>query len=57
MDKKRRKISGYNVEELAVGPVHFEGGLTMFFEEPWAFRRRWVWATANRGRNSLRPGR
>ena len=36
MDKKRRKISGYNVEELAVGLVHFEGGLTMFFEEAWA---------------------
>ena len=36
MDKKRQKISGYNVEELAVGLVHFEGGLTMFFEEAWA---------------------
>jgi len=36
MDKKRRKISGYNVEETAVGLVHFEGGLTLFFEESWA---------------------
>lgn len=36
MHEGRRKSSGYNVEELAVGFVRFKGDLTMFFEEAWA---------------------
>lgn len=36
MDSRRREISGYNVEELGVGLVHFEGGLTLDIIEAWA---------------------
>lgn len=36
MDSRRREISGYNVEELGVGFVHFEGGLTLDIIEAWA---------------------
>jgi len=36
MPPKRRKESGYNVEEFAMGFVRFEGHLTLFFEEAWA---------------------
>ncbi len=36
MDEERRKISGYNVEELITGMVDFEGGLTMDLIESWA---------------------
>lgn len=32
----RRKESGYDVEELAVGLVRLGGGMTMFLEEAWA---------------------
>lgn len=36
MDEKRRQISGFDVEELGVGFVRFEGGLTMDIIESWA---------------------
>ena len=36
MDEKRRKESGYNVEELGTGFVRFSGNITMFVEEAWA---------------------
>lgn len=36
MDETRRIISGFDVEELAVGFVRFEGGLTMDIIESWA---------------------
>ena len=36
MDEHRREASGYNVEELGVGFVHFDGGLTMDIVEAWA---------------------
>jgi predicted dehydrogenase len=36
MPPKRRKESGYNVEEFGTGFVRFEGNITLFFEEAWA---------------------
>lgn len=36
MDEKRRKESGYNVEELGMGFVRFSGDLTMDIIEAWA---------------------
>ncbi|MFO7633512.1 MAG: Gfo/Idh/MocA family oxidoreductase [Caldilinea sp.] len=36
MDARRREVSGYNVEELGVGFVHFDTGLTMDIAESWA---------------------
>jgi len=36
MDEQRRAASGYNVEELGLGFVRFEGGLTMDIVEAWA---------------------
>ena len=36
MDAARRVASGYNVEELGLGFVHFEGGLSMDIIEAWA---------------------
>ncbi len=36
MDEKRRKESGYNVEELGIGLVRFKNNVTMFVEESWA---------------------
>ncbi|NCC47784.1 MAG: Gfo/Idh/MocA family oxidoreductase [Clostridia bacterium] len=36
MDDGRRRLSGFNVEELGVGLVHFAGGLTMDIIESWA---------------------
>ncbi len=36
MDAQRRAVSGYNVEELGVGFVHFDGGLTLDIIESWA---------------------
>ncbi|MEI6970028.1 MAG: Gfo/Idh/MocA family oxidoreductase [bacterium] len=47
MDETRRKISGYNVEELGLGLVRFDGGITMDIIEAWAihmnsFESSWV---------------
>ena len=36
MDAERRKISGYSVEELGLGFVHMEQGLTLDIIEAWA---------------------
>lgn len=36
MDERRRAQSGYNVEELGLGFVRFEGGLTLDIIEAWA---------------------
>ena len=36
MDAARRKTSGYDVEELGLGLVRFEGGVTMDLIESWA---------------------
>jgi predicted dehydrogenase len=36
MDENRKQQSGYNVEELGLGFVRFEGGLTMDILEAWA---------------------
>ncbi len=36
MDAERRAVSGYNVEELGVGFVHFDGGVTLDIIESWA---------------------
>ena len=36
MDAKRRATSGYNVEELGLGFVRFDGGLTLDIIEAWA---------------------
>jgi predicted dehydrogenase len=36
MDKERRKRSGFNVEELGLGFVKFEGGITLDIMEAWA---------------------
>jgi predicted dehydrogenase len=36
MDEKRREISGFDVEELGVGFVRFENGLTLDIIEAWA---------------------
>lgn len=36
IDERRRAESGYNVEELGVGFVRFEGGLTLDIIEAWA---------------------
>ncbi len=36
MDEKRKEESKYDVEELGIGFVRFEGGITMFVEESWA---------------------
>jgi predicted dehydrogenase len=36
IDPNRAKISGYNVEELGLGFVRFEGGLTLDIIEAWA---------------------
>lgn len=36
MDAARRETSGYNVEELGLGFVRFEGGLTLDIIEAWA---------------------
>ncbi|MCM3718138.1 Gfo/Idh/MocA family protein [Fictibacillus phosphorivorans] len=39
MDEKRREISGFNVEELGLGFVRFEGGLTLDIIESWAIHQ------------------
>lgn len=36
MDEERRRISGYDVEELITGMIDFEGGLSMDLIESWA---------------------
>src|SRR5689334_1279055 len=36
MDERRREVSGYDVEELGVGLVRFEGGVTLDILEAWA---------------------
>ena len=36
MDETRKKISGYNVEELGLGFVRFSGGVTLDIIEAWA---------------------
>ena len=36
MDSRRRQISGYDVEELGMGFVRFEGGVTLDILESWA---------------------
>jgi predicted dehydrogenase len=36
MDSRRREASGYSVEELGLGFVRFEGGLTLDIIEAWA---------------------
>ena len=36
MDEKRRRESGYDVEELGTGFVRFKDNVTMFVEEAWA---------------------
>jgi predicted dehydrogenase len=36
MDPARRELSGYNVEELGLGLVRFQGGLTLDIIEAWA---------------------
>ena len=36
MDEERRRISGFNVEELGLGLVKFENGLTMDILESWS---------------------
>ena len=36
IDERRRAESGYNVEELGLGFVRFEGGLTLDIIEAWA---------------------
>ncbi len=36
MDADRRARSGYNVEELGLGFIHFKGGLTLDIIEAWA---------------------
>lgn len=36
MDEKRRQIGGFDVEELGVGFVRFEGGVTMDIIEAWS---------------------
>jgi predicted dehydrogenase len=36
MDEERREESKYDVEELGIGFVRFEGDITMFVEESWA---------------------
>ncbi len=36
MDRQRREISGYNVEELGMGFVRFGGGVTLDILESWA---------------------
>jgi len=36
MDAERREVSGYNVEELGLGFVRFEGGQTLDIIEAWA---------------------
>lgn len=36
MDSRRRETSGFNVEELGLGFVRFEGGLTLDIIEAWA---------------------
>jgi predicted dehydrogenase len=36
MDANRRRLSGYDVEELGLGFVKFEGGLTLDIIESWA---------------------
>ncbi|MED1864374.1 Gfo/Idh/MocA family oxidoreductase [Fictibacillus nanhaiensis] len=36
MDEKRKNISGFDVEELGLGFVRFEGGLTLDIIESWA---------------------
>jgi predicted dehydrogenase len=36
MYEDRRRSSGYDVEELAVGFVRLEGGVSLFLEEAWA---------------------
>ena len=36
MYEDRRKISGYDVEELGIGLVRLAGGITFFLEESWA---------------------
>lgn len=51
MDAKRREISGYDVEELALGFVKFAGGLTLDVIEAWAvhlnpFEGSFIWGSA-----------
>lgn len=36
MYEERRKSSGYDVEELGIGLVRYENGITLFLEEAWA---------------------
>ena len=36
MDEERRALSGFDVDELAVGFIHFENGVTMDIFESWA---------------------
>ena len=36
MYEDRRKSSGYDVEELGVGLVRYDGGITLAMEEAWA---------------------
>jgi predicted dehydrogenase len=36
MDERRKQASGYDVEELGLGFVHFAGGVTMDIVEAWA---------------------
>ncbi len=38
MDQERRKSSGYNVEELGLGFVRLEGGVTLDLIEAWAIQ-------------------
>ena len=40
MDEERRKISGFNVEELGCGFAFYENGLTMDILESWAIHAR-----------------
>ena len=36
MDEKRKKESGYNVEEFGTGFIRFKNNVSMFMEEAWA---------------------
>lgn len=40
MDRERREISGFNVEEMGVGLACFKGGLTMDILEAWAIHAK-----------------
>src|SRR5258708_2030371 len=55
IDPNREKISGYNVEELGLGFVRFEGGLTLDIIQAWAIHLAGREVNCEEGKENSRP--